>query len=155
MTDVPSNYRATESLPSFLTRHGVPAITGVDTRRLTRHLRDAGAMNAAFGALDEPGLACSCSQSSEAPPVSISSRRSPQVSLTIVGNGPHRVVAYDFGIKETILQELGHLATIEVVPARTPAADILARNPRRCIPLQRSGQPRDASVGRAEREGSD
>ena len=38
----PSNWRSSEGLEDFLVRHGVPAITGVDTRRLTRHLRDGG-----------------------------------------------------------------------------------------------------------------
>ncbi|MDP9388968.1 MAG: carbamoyl phosphate synthase small subunit, partial [Actinomycetota bacterium] len=40
----PSNWRSTEGLDAFLRRHGVPGIAGVDTRRLTRHLRTAGAM---------------------------------------------------------------------------------------------------------------
>ncbi len=45
------------------------------------------------------------------------------------GDGPLRVVAYDFGIKRTILRHLGHMATVEVVPATTPAAEVLARQP--------------------------
>ena len=49
LTVVPSNWRATEGLESFLVRHGLPAITGVDTRRLTRHLRQVGAVPCAFG----------------------------------------------------------------------------------------------------------
>ena len=40
----PSNWRATEALEDFLIRHGVPGLTGIDTRRLTRHVRNAGAM---------------------------------------------------------------------------------------------------------------
>src|SRR6266508_3909325 len=46
-----SNWRATEDLDAFLRRHGVPGIAGVDTRRLTRHIREAGAMPGGFGAL--------------------------------------------------------------------------------------------------------
>jgi len=46
-----------------------------------------------------------------------------------IGSGPLRVVAYDFGVKSTILRHLGELATVEVVPASTSAADVLARNP--------------------------
>lgn len=42
LADRPSNWRSTESLQSFLQRHGIPGISGVDTRRLTRHLRDRG-----------------------------------------------------------------------------------------------------------------
>jgi carbamoyl-phosphate synthase small subunit len=46
-----------------------------------------------------------------------------------VGEGPFRVVAYDFGIKTTILRHLSGIATVEVVPANTPADDVLAREP--------------------------
>jgi carbamoyl-phosphate synthase small subunit len=46
-----------------------------------------------------------------------------------VGDGPRRVVAYDFGIKTTMLRHLGQLATVEVVPATTSASDVLARDP--------------------------
>ncbi len=45
----PSSWRSTEPFPDFLVRHGVPGIAGIDTRRLTRHLRDAGAVPGAFG----------------------------------------------------------------------------------------------------------
>ena len=52
----PSSWRAAETLEAFLLRHRVPALTGVDTRRLTRHIRDAGSMPGAFGTADEPAL---------------------------------------------------------------------------------------------------
>src|SRR3954449_9588800 len=52
----PSNWRSTEDLNSFLRRHGVSGITGVDTRRLTRHIREAGSMPCAFGSADERTL---------------------------------------------------------------------------------------------------
>jgi len=48
----PSNWRATDSLPAFLRRHGIVAIEGVDTRRLTRMVREAGAMRSALSTLD-------------------------------------------------------------------------------------------------------
>jgi carbamoyl-phosphate synthase small subunit len=51
----PSNWRSAESLEAFLVRHRVPGLTGIDTRRLTRHLRDHGSMPAAFGALAGEG----------------------------------------------------------------------------------------------------
>ncbi len=47
----------------------------------------------------------------------------------VVGSGRYRVVAYDYGIKATILRHLGELATVEVVPASTPASEMLARKP--------------------------
>src|SRR5205807_4365099 len=51
-----SNWRSTEDLHTFLARHGVTGITGVDTRRLTRHIRDAGSMPGALGSADETTL---------------------------------------------------------------------------------------------------
>ncbi len=48
-----SNWRADADLDDYLRRHGVPGIAGIDTRRLTRHIRDAGAMPGAFGTADE------------------------------------------------------------------------------------------------------
>ena len=52
----PSNWRSTEALEPFLRRHGIPALTGVDTRRLARHVRRAGAVPCAFGTAPEAEL---------------------------------------------------------------------------------------------------
>ena len=56
ITDRPSNWRSAESLERFLVRHGIAGITGIDTRRLTRHIREAGAMPCAFGTAPESVL---------------------------------------------------------------------------------------------------
>ena len=56
LADAPSNWRSTGSLEAFLERHGVAGITGVDTRRLTRHLRDHGSVPCAFGTAAESDL---------------------------------------------------------------------------------------------------
>src|SRR5690242_8570869 len=52
----PSNWRATEDLDGFLRRHNIAAIAGIDTRRLTRHIRTAGAIPGAFGTADREAL---------------------------------------------------------------------------------------------------
>ena len=57
LCDRPSNWRSTETLEAYLTRRAVPGITGIDTRRLTRHLRDQGAMPCAFGTAGLSGSA--------------------------------------------------------------------------------------------------
>src|SRR4051812_27367603 len=49
----PSNWRSNDTLDGFLKRHGLAGIAGVDTRRLTRHIREAGSMPCAFGTADE------------------------------------------------------------------------------------------------------
>jgi len=123
-----SNWRSQDDLDGFLRRHGVPGIAGIDTRRLTRHLRSAGAMPGAFGTADEVAL----KQAALAEPGTDGADLAAAVTCTepyTVGSGRHRVVAYDFGIKRAILARLGEIATVEVVPASTPAAAVLARRP--------------------------
>ena len=124
----PSSWRAAEDLSSFLARHGVAAMTGVDTRRLTRHLREAGSMPCAFGTADERTLVAAAAAEPGTEGIDLVATVTTAQPYT-VGDGPLRVVAYDYGIKRTILRHLGAMATVDVVPASTPAADVLARRP--------------------------
>jgi carbamoyl-phosphate synthase small subunit len=123
-----SNWRSEDDLDAFLRHHGVPGIAGVDTRRLTRHIRDAGAMPGAFGTADETTLKQAALDEPGTDGQDLASVVTCAEPYT-VGDGPRRVVAYDLGIKTTILRHLGKLATVEVVPAGTSAADVLARRP--------------------------
>jgi carbamoyl-phosphate synthase small subunit len=123
-----SNWRSEGDLDSYLRRHGVPGIAGVDTRRLTRHIREAGAMPAAFGTASETDLKAAAAAEPGTDGVDLVATVTAAEPYT-VGDGPRRVVAYDFGIKRTILRHLAGFATVEVVPAATPAADVLARKP--------------------------
>ena len=123
-----SSWRSDGDLDAYLRRHNVPGIAGIDTRRLTRHIRDVGAMPGAFGTADDTTLKAAASNepgTSGIDLVATVSAREPYV----VGDGPRRIVAYDFGIKRTILRHLGRIATVDVVPASTTAADVLARQP--------------------------
>ena len=124
----PSNWRASDDLGSFLTRRGVPGIAGVDTRRLTRHIREAGAMPCAFGTADEATLKQAAVDEPPTEGIDLVATVTADEPYR-VGDGPLQVVAYDFGIKRTILRHLSQIATVEVVPAYTPAADVLARRP--------------------------
>ena len=128
LTEEPSNWRADGGFEPFLVRHGVPAVTGVDTRRLTRHLRDRGAMPCAFGTASEAELlatAAAAEPTDGRDLVGGVTTAAPYVR----GDGPYRVVAYDFGVKETMLRQLGRMATVTVVPASTSAGDVLALEP--------------------------
>ena len=124
----PSSWRAADDLESFLRRHGIGAMTGVDTRRLTRHVRRAGAMPCAFGTASESDLL-------EAARAEPGTEGRDLVAEVTTGEpyrcegGPLHVVAYDFGIKRTILRNLTRIASVEVVPAATPAAEVLAGKP--------------------------
>ncbi len=128
LADRPSSWRSEGSLESFLVRHGIPGITGVDTRRLTRHLREAGSMPCAFGTVDEITLTSAAVAAAGTEGLDLVARVTTPEEYTR-GAGPSRVVAYDFGIKEAMVRQLGELATITVVPATTPAAEVLARQP--------------------------
>jgi carbamoyl-phosphate synthase small subunit len=123
-----SNWRSEEGLDAFLRRHGVPGIAGVDTRRLTRHIREAGSMPGAFGTAGETALKQAAGDERGTEGADLV-RAVTCVEGYTYGDGPKRVVAYDLGIKSTILRHLGSIATVEVVPASTPAAEVLARQP--------------------------
>ncbi len=129
-----SNWRADRSLEAFLRARGLSGIAGLDTRRLTRRLRDSGAMPGAFGPVEGPG-AVTVEQLKQA---AVDEPGTDGVDLVsevttaepyTAGSGDRRIVAYDFGIKSTIVDKLAELGSVEVVPASTPAAEVLARRP--------------------------
>ncbi len=129
-----SSWRANVDLDSFLRAEGVPAIGGIDTRRLTRHIRDAGSMPGAFGTADEATLRAAATAEPGTDGADLVRRVTVDAPYTVEfagpdGRPPRYVVAYDFGIKTTIVRHLSGIATVEVVPADTPAADVLARRP--------------------------
>ena len=119
-----SNWRAQDSLLSSLQRWGIPAIGGIDTRRLTRILRDAGAMSGSFGTADPKVLLQAAQKEKGTAGVDLVSQVTTQ-SPYEVGNGKYKVVAYDFGIKSTIVNCLAEIATVRVVPAHTSADEVL------------------------------
>ncbi|MGO8877539.1 MAG: glutamine-hydrolyzing carbamoyl-phosphate synthase small subunit [Acidimicrobiales bacterium] len=130
ITDRPSNWRSAESLEGFLVRHGVAGITGVDTRRLTRHIREAGAMPCAFGTAPEPVLLAAAQAEPGTVGVDLVAEVSTEIPYKVPSAcGDLSVVAYDFGIKTTILRNLVNVAAVEVVPATTPASEVLDRQP--------------------------
>jgi carbamoyl-phosphate synthase small subunit len=141
-----SSWRSEEDLDAWLARHGISGVAGIDTRRLTRHLREHGALPGAFGTADEVTL----KEAALAEPGTDGTDLVAEVTCAepyTVGAGPRRVVAYDFGIKATILRHLSRIATVEVVPASTPAADVLAREPDGVFLSNGPGDP--AAVGYA------
>lgn len=144
----PSSWRSEEALPSFLERHGVVAIEGVDTRRIVRHVRERGAMRAVVSTVDldpaslvskakaEPGLVGRdlvrevAVDRSYAWGDAIPGFDRP-VDTGILPVTPHRhVVAVDSGIKYNILRCLAESGCgVTVVPPTTTADEILALNP--------------------------
>ena len=144
----PSNYRAGAHLDRWLARQGLVGIAGIDTRRLTRHLRTAGAQTAALGFDPERGadldrLATLARNWPGLVGMDLASEVSCRQRYGWAGSvwrypegygegvdGRYHVVAVDYGIKRNILRSLVSLGPrVTVVPARTPADDILALDP--------------------------
>lgn len=122
-----SNWRATSGLDEWLAEAGVPVIEGVDTRRLTRHIRERGAMRGVIAEGSEPSaelkgrLAASPSMEG----LDLASKATVSAGYQ-EGAGP-LVVAYDYGMKRNIVRMLaGQGCTVRVVPADTSASQVLA-----------------------------
>jgi carbamoyl-phosphate synthase small subunit len=143
-----SNFRSQATLPEYLTARGVVAIAGIDTRRLTRILREKGAQNGAIAAGAAPDEAAALAAARAFPglkgmdlarEVSVTApyewtegswRLGEGHSRPAAGALPYRVVAYDYGVKRNILRMLvDRGCRVTVVPAKTPAAEVLALQP--------------------------
>ena len=95
---------------------------------VAEYLRDNGAMTGAFGEAPVEVLLAAAQADPGTAGVDLVSEVSTPESY-FHGNGPWNVVAYDLGIKRSIVEQLGEIATVEVVPASTSAAEVLARKP--------------------------
>jgi carbamoyl-phosphate synthase small subunit len=127
-----SNQRAESGLAEMLALHGVPGISGVDTRRLTRILRDTGAMPGAFGSATEAELRAAADAEPGTDGVDLVRQVTVDEGYTVAALDPdnrRRIVAVDYGMKRNIAVNLSRFGTVEVVPATTSAADILSREP--------------------------
>jgi len=146
-----SNWRATGDLETWLSASDVPILQEVDTRRLTRHLRSAGVMRGVIGAGTSPSAvavaelqACPSMEGLDlATPVSTKKRYTwgnPSAS--------RHIIAYDFGIKRNILRLFAdHDSRVTVVPAQTPAAEVLAECPDGIFLSNGPGDPEAITYG--------
>jgi carbamoyl-phosphate synthase small subunit len=143
-----SNWRSTQGLDEWLAASGVPVLEGVDTRRLTRHLRERGAMRGVVAEGTEPSHALTAQLLSSPSMVGLdlASRASSGEPHT-EGSGPH-VVAYDFGMKRNIVRMLVQAGLrVTVVPSTTPAAAVRELKPDGLFLSNGPGDP--AAVGYA------
>ncbi|CAN5607561.1 glutamine-hydrolyzing carbamoyl-phosphate synthase small subunit [soil metagenome] len=133
MTRRPSNHRSEASLHEMLRHFGICGIAGIDTRRLTRVLRDTGAMPGAFGTASQAELLAAARNEPGTDGIDLVAAVSTSERYTVPtissAKTERRIVAFDFGIKATMLRHLSQLGTVEVVPAATSAADVLAMAP--------------------------
>ncbi|MFC5778863.1 glutamine-hydrolyzing carbamoyl-phosphate synthase small subunit [Alcaligenes parafaecalis] len=139
-----SNFRSTQSLPDYLKAQGVVAISGIDTRKLTRILREKGSMGACIFVGDDAERALELARSFPglkgqdlAKVVTTDKSYDWSEGSWELGQGfgkpatdRFHVVAYDFGVKANILRLMADRGCkVTVVPAQTPLADVLAYEP--------------------------
>ncbi len=147
-----SNFRATQTLAEYLAREGTVAIAGIDTRRLTRVLRNGGAQNGCImtftaGTLMTPADIEEAVARARCAPAMAGLDLARVVSVNepyewqetewrldlgcgVLAKPKHHVVAYDFGIKRNILRMLASRGCrVTVVPAQTPAAQVAKLKP--------------------------
>jgi carbamoyl-phosphate synthase small subunit len=128
-----SNWRSEGSFSSYLRSHGVVALADVDTRRLTRHIRDNGAQPVAMGAgISEAELRNAAVAAPSMKGLDLAARVTTRKAYHVEADGVTRgsVVAIDLGMKKDISRQLASKGLdVTVVPASTSAADILAMAP--------------------------
>jgi carbamoyl-phosphate synthase small subunit len=127
-----SNYRAEESLDDFLKRHNISAIYGIDTRALTKHIRDKGAMRAVITSSQEASgsLLEQIKASEDMRGLDLAARVTCNSAYTVGQGNPIKIAALDFGIKTNILNRLlAHNCEVRVMPASSSFDEIMAINP--------------------------
>ena len=172
MCFAPSSWRSQMTLPEYLEREGVIAVEGIDTRALVRHVRECGAMRAAVSTEDldvaslvakarasEPIVGVNLAQTVSCPaPYTFELRQQgdgkdePEKAFALSEPKPARyqVIAYDCGVKRSILEELVRAGCeVKVVPWNTPASDVLAEAPDGVFLSNGPGDP-DAVAGTYE-----
>jgi carbamoyl-phosphate synthase small subunit len=152
---VPSNYRSQLSLPDWLIKNGKVAIAGIDTRKLSLHLQKYGAMNACISTnphdkTQSLEMAKNFAGLNGADLAKIVSRQTIErwhggLGSWALHSKPlvYHVVAYDFGVKQSILRILYDLGChITLVPAQTSAAEVLSLNPDGILLSNGPGDPK-------------
>ena len=146
-SEFPSNFRSTESLGYWLTKHNIIGIQGIDTRMLTKMIRSVGAMRGIISTAegDDNNLLAKVQQSPHMSGLDLASRvttaksyiwdkvDTTQFALPIaktVSKKNCNVVVYDYGVKQNILRRLtSYGCNLTVLPAQASAEDVLKMNP--------------------------
>ena len=142
----PSNTASEETLDAYMKRHGLVGISGVDTRKLVRHIRQAGVMNAVVSSdasLSDDDLVQRANDHPSMAGLELASRVSTDEAYDVgEGTGP-RVAVYDYGVKRNIPRSFAHLGcAVRVFPADTPLTTVLAWEPDGLFFSNGPGDPR-------------
>lgn len=141
-----SNHRADRSLGRWLEQAGISAICGLDTRKLTRHIRMRGALPGAFGTASTAELLKAARLERGTGGIDLVSTVTTPTPYK-KGSGRLRVAALDFGIKSSIIDHLAGFATVTVLPAGASAQEVMAARPHGVFLSNGPGDPEVIDYG--------
>lgn len=143
--DFPSNFRSTESLSDTMKRYHIPGIYGIDTRQLTRSIRDLGSRKVLITGIDtssQKGI--ELLKNTDIPHDAVSKVSSTEIKKHSVSDAEYHVVAIDCGMKLNILRSLnGRKCSVTVVPWNTEASEIEKLSPDGIFISNGPGDPTD------------
>ncbi|MCD5322616.1 MULTISPECIES: carbamoyl phosphate synthase small subunit [Pontibacillus] len=139
----PSNFRSEDTIHDYLKARGIPGITGVDTRKLTKKIREFGTMKGAFASVEESPEEVAASLRDEQFSTDQVKKVSTVKPYVVPGRG-ERIVLVDFGMKHGILREFTKRNShVTVVPYNTTAEEIMQLKPDGVMLSNGPGDPKD------------
>ncbi len=148
--DAYSNRQADESFEDWMRRHELVGISGIDTRRLVRHIREGGVLNAVISSvdLDDASLVAKARAHPSMAGLELASRVTTEAPYDFAeaaegGSEGPRIAVYDYGVKRNILRSFERRGcAVRVFPADTPLTEVLDWNPDGLFFSNGPGDPR-------------
>ena len=143
LSRIPSNFRCEDTVQNFLKKYDIPGIAGIDTRALTKILREKGTMNGMITTNESYNLDEIIPKLKEYTTGKVVERVTCEEKHVLKGNGP-KVALLDFGAKENISKYLNERGCeVTIYPAATPAEEILKSNPDGIMLSNGPGDPKE------------
>ena len=143
LSRIPSNFRCEDTVQNFLKKYDIPGIAGIDTRALTKILREKGTMNGMITTNESYNLDEIIPKLKEYTTGKVVERVTCEEKHVLKGNGP-KVALLDFGAKENIAKSLNERGCeVTIYPAATPAEEILKSNPDGIMLSNGPGDPKE------------
>ena len=143
LSRIPSNFRCEDTVQNFLKKYDIPGIAGIDTRALTKILREKGTMNGMITTNESYNLDKIIPKLKEYTTGKVVERVTCEEKHVLKGNGP-KVALLDFGAKENIAKSLNERGCeVTIYPAATPAEEILKSNPDGIMLSNGPGDPKE------------
>lgn len=143
LSRIPSNFRSEDTIQNFLKEHDIPGISGIDTRALTKILREKGTMNGMITTKEYTDFSEPIKRMKEYTVTGVVLKTTTKETYVLPGNGK-KVALLDYGAKRNIARSLNQRGCeVTVYPADTPAEKVLAGNPDGIMLSNGPGDPKE------------